>query len=299
MRKILLVTIALGMIGCVGGLESAEPDPEPDPDPDPVTNEGRVLYDTNVHTIMAAKCAGCHTAGQPAGNVTGFVESDRTKAYETMVNYVAVVGSFASSTAPVLTKVVNGHQGIVYTPTELGSITTWLDKELEIRNPGVIPEDPNMPGPETASQMTKRLIKEWSGCMTKADFETANMAQGVGGWQTNNNQECDNCHATAGEGFIASRDATFFFDNLAKHSALIQQYYLVDYSEGLATAKVVVNRTAITNVATRQPGHTEHPSFNADDGTQGINAIVEFHTLTAAHAATPATCEVPAGRLVD
>ncbi|MBA3539874.1 MAG: hypothetical protein H0T79_09615 [Deltaproteobacteria bacterium] len=269
------------------------------------TNEAKALYTSTVHSTIAAKCVGCH---QPGGTGTTFLEADISgagKNYDLIVTKVAAVGSFAASTAPLLTKIASagaaGHYGKTYTASEVDTMTAWLDKELEIRNPTLPDPDPTpTPVVETQSQAIKRLIKEWSGCMTKADFATADMAQGVGGWETNNNQECDNCHATAGEGFLASRDATFFFDNLAKHSALIQQYYVVDMSGGtIASAKVIVNRTSITNVATRQPGHTEHPGFNAGDGTQGINAITQFHTLTAAHAANPATCEVPAGRLVD
>ena len=47
------------------------------------------------------------------------------------------------------------------------------------------------------------------------------------------------------------------------------------------------------------PQHIEHPRFDATENGQGTKAIKALYDLTMAHVATPATCEVPAGRLVD
>lgn len=296
--KIFLAAIATFGIGCVGGLEGTQgPTPDPDPDPDP-TSTARELFDDTVSSTMTGKCGGCHTAGTPAGNVTGFVDPVPTKAYDTIVGYTALVGNFAASAAPVLTKVANSHQGISYTSGEVANITAWLDKEVEERGP-VNPDPDPMPTNETPSQVTRRLYKEWSGCFTRADFDAADMAQQVGGWNAQNNTECDNCHATAGEGFLASRDGTFFFDNLVKHTALISQYYIVDLSGGVPAAQMVINRQSFNAVSTRKAPHTEHPTFNANDGEPAITAITSFFLATKAKAATPATCEVPGGRLVD
>ncbi|MCX5742185.1 MAG: hypothetical protein NT062_06785, partial [Proteobacteria bacterium] len=76
------------------------------------------------------------------------------------------------------------------------------------------------------------------------------------------------------------------------------QYFIVDLSTFATThtASIMQNKTSILGVSQRQAPHLEHPTFNADN----VSApITEFYNLTAAHAATPATCEVPAGRLLD
>jgi hypothetical protein len=305
MRNFLFTLVAgltIGATGCVGGLEGTDPDPTP---PNPTGDAtAKELFETNVAPTTTAKCSGCHTAGHPSGNVTGFVDANQATAYDTIVGYVAVVGSFDSGTAPILTKIAAGHQGLSYTQTQLSQITEWLDKEVATRNPNTQPPtDPTTPTTETASQANKRLLKQWSGCMTKTDFDTANMAGNVGGWQATNNQECDNCHAVGAEGFIASRDVggggLTFFNTITQHSAYMQQYFIVDMSGGTATASVKMNRASFDGVSTRKAPHVEHPTFDSTDNGRGIQAISQFYTLTMAHAATPATCEVPAGRLID
>lgn len=305
MRNFLLTVItglSVGAIGCVGALNGTDPDPTP---PGPAGNAtAKELFETNVAPTTTAKCSGCHTAGHPTGNVTGFVDSDATKAYDTITGYVAVVGGFDPGTAPLLTKIAAGHQGLSYTQTQLSQITAWLDKEVATRNPNAQPpSDPTTPSSETAAQANRRLLKQWSGCMTKTDFDTANMAGDVGGWQATNNQECDNCHASGAEGFMASRDVggggLTFFNTIATHSAYMQQYFIVDMTAGLATASVKMNRASFNGVSTRKAPHVEHPTFDSSDNGRGIQAISKFYTLTMAHVATPATCEVPAGRLID
>jgi hypothetical protein len=310
-KHILLVAVAsLGAVGCVGDLQGTDPDPGTGSDPGTGGDTAKTQYEAAVAPVLTAKCAGCHTAGHPSGNTTGFVDSNAATAYATITGYVAVVGSFDAATAPVLTKIAAGHNNVTYTSAELGKITTWLNAEIQERNPGVGTGGGTGSGSgsgtgqtETASQANKRLLKQWSGCMTKTDFDTANMAGNVGGWQTNNNQECDNCHATGSEGMIASRDVAgggqTFFNVISQHSAYMQQYFIVDMTGGTATAAVKMNRASFDGVSTRKAPHVEHPTFDSTDNGRGIQAISQFYTLTMAHVATPATCEVPAGRLID
>jgi len=300
-KNILLVTLATFTVGCVGELEPMPADPtDPEPtDPEPETNAAKVIYDDNVAPMMTSKCGSCHTKGMENGDIVGFVDSP-AKAYDTMTRNMSLVGNFAASVAPVLTRITPGqHYGATYGSNDIAKITEWLDKEVEIRFPETTnPTNPTPPQQETPSQITRRLYKEWSGCMTRADFDAANMAQGVGGWEAQNNQECDNCHATAGEGFMASRDGAFFFKVITERSAYLAQYFVVDLSTGVAGAKIIQNRASIESVSQRQAPHTEHPTFDAING-QGTQAITAFYNATAAKAANPATCEVPAGRLID
>ena len=310
-KQLLLVAIAsLGAVGCVGDLEGTQGPGSGSGSGSNSSNDGETLFKSAVMPITNAKCAGCHTAGHPSGNTTGFVDPNAATAYDTITHYVAVVGSFSADTAPILTKIAAGHNGITYSASELSAITDWLDTEIQLRNPtatgtgsGSGSGSGSSGGTETVQQAQKRLLKAWSGCMTYTDFMTANMPANVGGWQATNNQECDNCHATGAEGMIMSRDVAgggqTYFNVISQHSAYLQQYFIVDASAGTATAKVVMNRASFDGVSTRKAPHVEHPTFDSTDNGRGIQAISQFYTLTMAHAATPATCEVPAGRLID
>lgn len=309
MRSTLLATIAaLGLVGCVGGISSEGGDPLDSPDGDGNDNgdnpagadlsAAKMLYDTNVHPIMVAKCTGgaCHAETSTGATLTRFVATDAAKGWQTATNYTALVGNYAASAAPVLTKVkaggTLGHQGKTYTTDEETKITAWLNKEVELRNGQTpITPPPGGGGPETLSAATERVLSEFAGCMTKTDFDAANMAQAWGGMQAQNNQECDNCHATGGEGFVASRLSSQFWNIFSNKKYYFLQYMTVDLTMGAAAAKVVINTTSFRGVATATDPHREHPTFNATNN-QGMNALNSFYTTTMAKK-TAGTCGAP------
>ena len=129
MRNLLALIASVGLIGCVGGIDDA-----PDGTIPPGTNTGpsvpgadlteaKRLYDTNVHSVMVAKCSGggCHSDTAQGATLTRFVASDATKGWETAVNYVGLVGNFTTS-APILTRIEPGHKNMTYTPAEKASM---------------------------------------------------------------------------------------------------------------------------------------------------------------------------------
>ena len=190
MRATLLAAIAaFGLVGCVGGISSEGGDPLDSPDGDGNDNgdnpagsdlsAAKMLFDTNVYPVVNAKCSGgaCHSETATGSTVTRFVATDAAKGWQTATNYAALVGNYAASAAPILTKVKAGHQGKTYTPTEEANITAWLNKEVELRNGQTAPPPT---GTETLSAATERVLSEFAGCMTKTDFDAANMAQAWG-----------------------------------------------------------------------------------------------------------------------
>ena len=308
MRNILLTAIAaFGLVGCVGGISSEGADPLDSPDGDGNDNgdnpagadlsAAKALYDTTVFPIMNAKCSGgaCHAENATGATLTRFVALDAAKGWQTATNYTALVGNFAASAAPILTKIkaggVAGHQGKTYTPDEETKITAWLNKEVELRNGQVAPPPNQPPGVETLSQATERVLSEFAGCMTKTDFDAANMAQAWGGMQAQNNQECDNCHANGAEGFVASRLSSQFWNIFSVKKYYFLQYMTVDLTQGAAAAKVVINTTSFRGVATAQDPHREHPTFNPTNN-QGMNALNQFYNTTMAKK-TAGTCGAP------
>ena len=82
------------------------------------------------------------------------------------------------------------------------------------------------------------------------------MAQAWGNMQANNGSDCENCHATGGQGMIATR-ATTSTARCSRPSATnkyyMLQYFTVDLTGGAAAAKVIINTTSFDGVVER-PG---------------------------------------------
>lgn len=306
MRATLLAAIAaVGLVGCVGGISSEGGDPLDSPDGDGNDNgdnpagsdlsAAKMLFDSNVYPVVNAKCTGgaCHSETATGATVTRFVATDAAKGWQTATNYTALVGNFTASSAPILTKIGAGaiHNNVTYSTTEIASITAWLNKELELRNgqPATTTQPP--PGQESLADATNRVLSEFAGCMTKTDFDAANMAQAWGGMQAQNNEECDNCHATGGNGMVASRVSTQFWNIFSVKKNYFLQYLTVDLTGGAAAAKVIINTTSFKGVSQAQDPHREHPTFNATNN-QGMTALNQFYTSTMAHK-TGGTCGTP------
>ncbi|MGE0872324.1 MAG: hypothetical protein AB7P03_27445 [Kofleriaceae bacterium] len=263
--------------------------------------EARKLFDDNVYSILNAKCttAACHAENSVGATITRFVALEASRGWEVATNYQALVGNFSYTAAPILTKMAPGHQGKTYTEDEVAKIKTWLDKELELRqtgNGGGGDPGGGTGGGETLAQASERVLSEFAGCMTLANFQTADMAQAWGGLDAQNNTECDNCHATGGNGFLASRDEDFFYTYFSTKKYFLLQYLTVDLTAGAADAKVVINKASFMGVANAQDPHREHPRFDCspNDGctNDGMTALKEFYDLTMA-AKAAGTCQPP------
>ncbi|MDB4957490.1 MAG: hypothetical protein JWO36_5059 [Myxococcales bacterium] len=129
------------------------------------------------------------------------------------------------------------------------------------------PPPPPIDAPDPAA-----LIKEWSGCMTLANFKTAKMAVTWGSLSTTNGQQCANCHSTGGQGFIASLNETVYFQMVTQQSAYMLKYFTVD------SGKVIVNTQSLKNAAITL---TDHPRFDPTNNP-GMPALQKFYDLTVA-----------------
>ena len=297
MRNILLAVVAAaGLVGCVGGIET--PTQPSTPPPDGVgggtTNgaaaaEARKSFDDNVYPVISAKCAACHSSSGPLGNITGFVATNAADGYTTAAGYQALVGDRTPTGAPILTKISAGHNNLTYTDPEKSKITDWLAKELAARTSA--PPTGTTPPEETPAEATIRLTKEWSGCMTLANFTAANMT--AWGNMRAGNSACKTCHVNGEFGQIASDVATPFFNLISTNKYYMSQYFSVDLTQGVANAKVIINTRSFIAVGTGLAPHQEHPRFQLTNST-GLTALQKFYDLTmAAKTATPTTCGPP------
>lgn len=296
MRNILLAVVAAaGLVGCVGGIDT-NPTPIPTDPPSqgvgggtsgPSAQAARTAFDTNVYPIISAagRCIACHSSSGPVGNVTGFVAPAAADGYVTAVGYQALVGDWTPGGAPILTKIAAGHNGQTYSDADKTKITDWLNAELTARASGGGNTTPT-PGQESPADATLRLTKQWSGCMTQTNFNTANMVA----WATMraDNSQCQTCHVDGEYGQIATNVATTFFNTISTNKYYMAQYFTVDLSQGVAAAKVIVNTRSFTGVGTDLPPHVEHPRFNPTNNA-GMTALNKFYTLTMANL-TAGTC---------
>lgn len=311
MRALLLATIAsVSLVGCVGELDggmnggggddgTVGPGTNPNPNPD---SQGRKKFEQNVYPIIkapgtASDCVTCHSSTGPAGNLAGFVAPDLAGAYATVTSYQTVVGNFAPSAAGILTKIAGGHQGRTYTQAQLDTISDWLNTEVTERSTtgGGTGSGGGTTANESYSKATSRVLKEWSACMTLANFNAANMATAWGNMQTNNGERCATCHSTGGYGFMATGIAETtaggppgLFTTMATNQYFLVLYYSVDLSDTtrdasgkLINAKMKVNSEGFRGVAQNIAPHVQHPSFNFQN-SPGITALQTFYTSTAA-----------------
>jgi hypothetical protein len=296
MRNLLALIATVGLVGCVGDVDSMDPG---DPVNDPQTSNNpaggdlaaaKKKFDDNVYPLINMKCSGgaCHSQAGTGGSVTKFVATLATDGHKVATEYTALVGNFTSSAAPILTMIKGGnHKGATYATADETKIVEWLDAEVTARN--VNPNNPPPTGGETLSQATERVLSAFAGCMQFTDFQTANMANAWGNLTATNNQQCENCHATGGEGFIASRSAQFFYDVVSTKKYFFLQYFTVDLTQGAAAAKVVMNQASFLGVSQGQDPHREHPRFNATQN-QGMTALTSFYNATMARVGQTGLC---------
>jgi cytochrome c553 len=300
MRSILLTVLTVGMVGCIGQLDSpgsgsvgGGTNPPPSSGGGSGPSMGQTLFENDVYPIIKnpgqlSDCSSCHDSQAPAGNVTGFVSANKADAYATITSFQAVVGNFTPSTAEILTQVAANHSARVYTDDQKAKITAWLAQEVTDRANGGGGTGSGTSGGETPSAATSRVLNEWSACMNITDFNTANMA-GAWGQMAAGNSACKDCHATGGYGMIvtgiaetpAAGGAPGLFTTIDTNKYYTIQYFTVDLSQGPAMAKVVINHTSFDGVSKGIAPHAEHPQFNSTNNG-GMTALQKFYDLTMA-----------------
>ncbi len=297
MRTLLALIASVSLVGCVGDVDSMGPGDEPVNDPQTTNNPAggdlaaaKKKFDDNVFSVLTMKCSGgaCHSQAGTGGSVTKFVATVAADGHKMASEYTALVGNFTSSAAPILTMIKGGnHKGVTYVSAEEAKIVDWLDAEVTARN--VNPNNPPPTSGETLSQATERVLSGFAGCMQYTDFQAANMANAWGNLTAQNNQNCENCHATGGEGFIASRNSQFFYDVVSTKKYFFLQYFTVDLTQGAMAAKVVMNQASFLGVSQGLDPHREHPRFNATQN-QGMTALTQFYNATMARVGQAGLC---------
>jgi len=238
-----------------------------DDNPPPVSILGKQMYEDNVYPIMTAKCStgACHMVGT-AGS-TAFVTPTVADAHFTVTSYNSVVGNYTETGAPILTKITQTVHYATYTPAEETSVRGWLAQEvIDRQNPGN-PMDP--PPTETPGAATQRIISEWSGCLAETDFVELQFGECFAN-KTSNEGPCEQCHQDGGGGFFANDDNVRTYQVLSQNKYFMLMYFRPDVTN-LANAMMQPNIEAFLRVGANESPFTEHPAFDINDPTGGLN----------------------------
>ncbi len=282
-----VITALLVLSGCVGGVEDID-NTGPKPDAPTVTaKQGKTNYIANVHPIMM-RCsgAGCHSQPTVTG-MYGFAIGDASASYEQVIQLPTLIGTYTEASAPIFTKIAGSHQAITYTADDKTKINAWFAQELADRETG----GGGGPPPPPLIDATAKL-REWSGCMKLADFNTAQMAQKWGALASSTAQRCANCHGSGLDSFItgqgAGADPAIFFNAITTQKDFLIKYFTVD-----AMGNIIINQAAFNNAGVALPsqGTSNHPPFNPTTNA-GMDALMLFYTAAKAHQ-TAVTCDPP------
>ncbi len=126
---VLVLLTAACDLGTVAGPGGTNPTPGVDAGGVTPSNTGIQTFTASVYPILESKCSGCHTTS-PNPN---FCSDTATSSYTLITTLPAVVGTFDPTTAPVLTTIAAGHNGVTYAPTDISTITGWLNQEKAAR----------------------------------------------------------------------------------------------------------------------------------------------------------------------
>jgi hypothetical protein len=119
------------------------------------------------------------------------------------------------------------------------------------------------------------LLKQWSGCMSLANFTTAKMNTAWGDLAAGNGQACSSCHTTGLYGFYVDRDATTMFNAITANKAFLAVYFSAD----VANQKIITDDALFASVGSGT--FNGHPAF-ATTNNAGLLALKSFYDLTVA-----------------
>lgn len=295
MRAVLLTVVAsVGLVACVGSLDTGGNTigPGTNPNPQGSNSMAQQMFEQNVYPIIhspgaASDCSSCHDSKAPQGNVTGFVSANLGDAYATITSFQTVVGNFTPAAAGILLRIAptDAHmtqRGRMFTDAQKQAITDWLNQELVERGNGTGTGSGTTT--ETPEQATARLLNQWTACMSLTTWQTDGMTTAWGNMQTNNGSACRSCHATGGQGMMISNVESSvtggppgMWTVNSTMEAYMVEWFSVDFTG--ATPQVIINTTSFMGVSNGMPPHAEHPTFDATNN-DGMTALQKFYTDT-------------------
>ena len=289
-NQMLLAAVASALIGCVGGIDPAQPDPDPEPDP---TATPKDQFNSKVMPLMAA-CQGCHVgpSSSPTNPFLGETLSSQEGYYAALEKDRAVNGGWVPTAATILTK--GPHEGRAWTSAEAETITAWLTAEQLVRGVDTTPVPP--PNPNTSA---RGAMMQWAQCLSVslAEYE-ATQAYTVANMQSENGQ-CLACHYAGAAGLVLL--------NNGQREKMLGHWQEEVFLQGVFTAriqpttpptyKMEAAETKFCNKGLEKNNNQgTHPEFNCNQN--GMTRLKNFATqiqakIDAGQCGTPAAFREP------
>lgn len=226
------------------------------------------MFAATVQPILR-RCAGaaCHTG---TGTPLKFLGADDPgDDYDSILGFPSVTGGYEPSLAMVLVKIEPGtHNGMSYSEAERAAIVDWLAAEKAARAGGA--ED----GGDDAPPVVADALEAWSGCMTVASWNQAQM----GTWAdkpTEDGEVCATCHADGAYRFNTADDSDLMFE-MNRYPLYIIGFFTV----GVTTDGEEAVVPASDKLVRMGNGSTLHPRFGTGPGDPWFAAMAQFYSLT-------------------
>jgi hypothetical protein len=141
--------------------------------------------------------------------------------------------------------------------------------------------------PPPAALSADDLLKQWSGCMSLANFTTAKMNTAWGDLAAGNGQACSSCHTSGLYGFYVDRDANTMFNAISTTKAFLAVYFSAD----VTNQTIGTDDALFATVGAGTGSFAGHPPFTTNSNA-GLLALKSFHDLTLARQQAN-TCDPP------
>ena len=273
LRKVLITTACLTLVGCTGVLEPRGGGPGPGPGgpdggplPDGAVGETpQARFLNTVRDPLNLTCTPCHVAG---GTEPTFLTVSADDYYDSiMVDYPSSLVGTTPQDSRIYAKGLTPHAGgVVWSADQQAAVSAWIEDEYEVRsNQGGVQTPVPDPEPQDdcgGLQPSACALQKFGECFTAANWNNYSIAQ-VANTQSAQGA-CYNCHDDGTGGFYASTDPQEMYTRW-KTTPYVQK--LVDATIDNTGAFTGLIKTYRINDKGGEPGHPSYQlvDTNVDD----------------------------------
>src|SRR5262249_54825955 len=144
----------------------------------------------------------------------------------------------------------------------------WLNLELQWRN--------------SAPNAAPDLLAQFSGCLTKTDFDSAQMSPSWASNVISSQGSCDSCHNNGTANFMPTMQDGYMFTTLSTDRTYMSTFFTIDLTQ--TPNKVIINQTPFRTAASGLTASGAHPDGWGDGmDNQGMLALQALYASAVGH----------------